>query len=138
MEIPEIVRTYIDAFTSSDLRACVATFARDGTYSDPNTTGPLAPEQIEDYFSGVFARYPNAVWETVALEAVSEDMCVWRWVLRGTHKGSTSGETATGQRVTLPGCEFITVRCGKIYQVEGYFDRLTALQQLGVSSPSTP
>lgn len=136
MEVPEIVRTYIDAFTSSDLRACVATFARDGTYSDPNTPGLLAQKQIEEYFSGVFARYPNGEWETVALDAISEDVCVWRWVLRGTPRGSTSGEAASGQRVTLQGCEFITVCGGKIHQVEGYFDRLTVLQQLGLSADS--
>jgi DNA-binding LacI/PurR family transcriptional regulator len=37
MELPQIVRTYIDTFSRQDLDAWFATFAPDGTYSDPAT-----------------------------------------------------------------------------------------------------
>ena len=32
----------------------------------------------------------------------------------------------------LPGCEFIEVRQGLVQRVEGYFDRLSMLRQLGL------
>ena len=134
--IPEVVVTYVEAFSSSDLERCVATFAHDGIYSAPGTPGPLARQQIEEHFRGVFARYPGAAWETVALDALSDDTCVWRWILRATHTGSNGAPPAPERRLTLAGCEFITVRAGKIHRVEGYFDRLGVLEQLGASPSS--
>ena len=64
--------------------------------------------------------------------ALSADVVVWRWVIRGTHTGSYRGLPPTGRNLILPGCEFIEVGEGKLRRVEGYFDRLGILQQLGV------
>jgi steroid delta-isomerase-like uncharacterized protein len=133
MELPQIVRTYIDAFCRQDLDACLATFAPDGTYSDPATAQPLSGQAIIDHFGGVFAGFPDATTETVAVYAITEDLAVWRWVIRGTNTGSGyRGLPPTGRGVILPGCEFIEVRAGKLQRVEGYFDRLSMLEQLGV------
>jgi steroid delta-isomerase-like uncharacterized protein len=132
MELPQIVSTYIDAFCRQDLDACLATFAPDGTYSDPGTAQPLSGPAIKDYFAGLFAGFPDATTETVALHAITEDLTVWRWVIRCTHTGSYRGLPPTGRRAIVPGCEFIEVRAGKLQRVEGYFDRLGMLQQLGI------
>ena len=40
MEIPKVVRTYVDAWSAGDLDAWLASFAPDGTYSDPNLPKP--------------------------------------------------------------------------------------------------
>lgn len=133
LEVPEIARTYVEAWASLDLEGWVAAYAPDGTLSDPNTPGPLAGAELEEYAKRVFARYPDAQYEVLSLDAISEEVCVCRWMMRATHTGSTGGVPATGRRVTLPMCEFITIRGGKIHHVEGYFDRLTVLQQLGLS-----
>jgi len=34
----------------------------------------------------------------------------------------------------MPACEFIETRGNKVYRVEGYFDRLTLLGQLGLAT----
>lgn len=147
MELPQIVSTYIDAFCRQDLDACLATFAPDGTYSDPATAQqPLAGQAIKDHFGGLFAGFPDATTETVAVYAIAADLAVWRWVIRGTHTGSYRGLPTTGRSVILPGCEFIEVRASKVQRVEGYFDRLSLLQQLGLApamgqpgeNPATP
>ncbi len=132
MELPQIVRTYIDTFNRQDLDACLATFAPDGTYSSPGTAQPLSGQAIKDHFGGFFAGFPDATFETVAVHAITEHLAVWRWVLRGTHTGSYRGLPPTGRSVILPGCEFIEVRAGKLQRVEGYFDRLSMLEQLGL------
>jgi steroid delta-isomerase-like uncharacterized protein len=131
MELPQIVSTYIDAFCRQDLDACLATFATDGMYSDPATAQPLSGQAIKDYFGGVFAGFPDATTETVAVHAITEELAVWRMVIRGTQTGNYRGLPPTGRSLILPGCEFIEIRAGKVYRVEGYFDRLSILQQLG-------
>ena len=132
MEIPQIVSTYIDAFCRQDVDAWLATFAPDGTLSDPATAQrPLAGQALKDVVGGFFAGFTDATTETVALHAITEDLVVWRWVIRGTHTGSYRGLSPTGRSLILPGCEFIAVREGLVQRVEGYFDRLSILQQLG-------
>jgi SnoaL-like protein len=91
MEIPQIVNTYIDTFSRHDLDAWLATFAPDGTCSDSGTTQPLSGQALIDHYGGLFAGFPDATIETVALHAITEDLAVWRWILRGTHTGSYRG-----------------------------------------------
>ena len=131
MELPQIASTYIDTFSRHDLDAWLATFAPDGTLSDPATEQqPLAGQALKDVVGGFFAGFPDATTETVAVYAISEDLAVWRWVIRGTHTGSHRGLPPTGRSVILLGCECITAREGLVQRVEGYFDRLGMLQQL--------
>lgn len=132
MEVPGIVRAYADAFASFDLERCIATFAPEGTFSDPNNPVPIGRDRVEEYFKALYARYPDAQYELLGVYAVSEEVCVIRWLM---HASSYEGSRA-GQRATMAMCEFVTVRGGKIHHVEGYYDRLTLLQQLGVSPSS--
>jgi steroid delta-isomerase-like uncharacterized protein len=133
VEFPHIVRTYMDACCRLDLDAFLATFAAEGTYSDPGTGQALSGRAITDYLGGLFAAFPDATFETVAVHAITEQLAVWRWVMHGTNTGSFAGLPPTGRRITLPGCEFIEVRAHLVQRVEGYFDRLTMLGQLGLA-----
>ena len=134
MEIPQIVGTYIDAFCRRDVDAWLATFAPDGTLSDPATDQqPFAGQALKDVVGGFFAGFPDAATETITAYAITADLVVWRWVIRGTHTGSYRSLTPTGRHLNLPGCEFLVVRDGLVQRVEGYFDRLNILQQLGVA-----
>ena len=135
MEIPQIVSTYIDTFCRGDLDAWLATFAPDGTCSDSGTPQPLSGQALIDHYGALFAGFPDLTVETVALHAITADLAAWRWVIRGTHTGSYRGIPPTGRSLILPGCEFIEVRDGLVQRVEGYFDRLSLLQQLGVIPP---
>lgn len=139
MEIPEVVTSYVDAFAHADVDACAGAFAPDGSYSDPGTAGPLSGQAIRDHFAAFFSGFPDATCETVSLDTVTEHLSVWRWILRGTNTGSYRGFPVTGRPLTLPGCEFIQVRDDKLHLVEGYFDRLTILGQLGLApAPAAP
>jgi steroid delta-isomerase-like uncharacterized protein len=137
VEIPRSVRTYVDAFSRGDVDECMDTFAPDGTYSDPGIPQPLSGQALKDHFAGVFTSFPDATCETKSLDPTTKDVWAWRWVVRGTNTGPIMGLPPTGRSVTLPGCEFIEVRGDKIHSIEGYFDRLTLLGQLGLA-PSPP
>jgi steroid delta-isomerase-like uncharacterized protein len=135
MEVPAIVRQYLDACKPATLDAYVATYAADGTYSDPGTPQPLSGGGIKAYMGGLFAAFPDTVFETLAVDVVSENLVAWRWVMHGTNTGSFAGMPATGRQVHLPGCEFIEVRNKKIQRVDGYFDRMTMLGHMGLLPP---
>jgi steroid delta-isomerase-like uncharacterized protein len=136
MEIPQIVRRYVDAWSASDLDGYLAVFASDGTYSDPNLPERTLAHGLKEHFAGFFAGFPDASCETVALEAISDNLSVWRFVIRGTNTGSLRGLPPTGRQIEVPGCEFIEVLGNRIHHVQGYIDRLTMLTQLGWASSS--
>jgi steroid delta-isomerase-like uncharacterized protein len=135
--IPAVVRKYVDAFANRDVEGCVQSFASDGTYSDPGTPQPLSREEISEHFAALFVGFPDATCETVSLDPIGETRAAWRWIVRASNTGSFRGVAPTGRPVVLPGCEFIEVRDGLIHRVEGYYDRLTFLAQLGLA-PSQP
>jgi steroid delta-isomerase-like uncharacterized protein len=137
MEIPQIVRSYVEAWSAADLDGYLAAFAPDGTYSDPNLPEPTLAHGLKEHFAGFFAGFPDASCETVALDAISDNVAVWRFIIRGTNTGSFRGLPPTGRRMEVPGCEFIEVRGDSIRRVHGYIDRLTVLNQLGLA-PSSP
>src|SRR5574340_799512 len=74
MELPQIVRTYIDTFCRQDLEAWLGTFAPGGTYSDPGTAQPLSGQAMNDYFAGFFAGFHDVIFETVAVDSIPEDL----------------------------------------------------------------
>lgn len=138
MEIPEVVNEYVDAFAHADVDGCAGAFALDGTYTDPGTRGPLSGQAIRDHFAAFFSGFPNATCETVSLDPVTGHLSVWRWIVRGANSGPYRGIPATGRSLALPGCEFIEARGGKLHRVDGYFDRLTILTQLGLAPGPAP
>jgi steroid delta-isomerase-like uncharacterized protein len=139
MEIPEVVKEYVDAVSRADAEGSAGAFGPDGTYSDPGTAEPLSGQAVKDHFTALFGGFPDAACETLSLNPVTEHLWVWRWIMRGTNTGSYRGLPVTGRSLVLPGCEFIEVRGGKLHRAEVYFDRLAIMAQLGLApAPAAP
>jgi steroid delta-isomerase-like uncharacterized protein len=133
MQIPQVIRTYVETFKPGGLEAWLSTFASDGTYTDPNVPHPTPADGLKDHFAGLFSGFPDARFELVGLDAISERVWVWRWIMHGTNSASFRGLPATGRAVALPGCEIIEIRGDRVHRVQGYFDRMTILSQLGLA-----
>jgi len=127
MEIPAVIRTYIDTFTPAALDAWITTFAPEGTYCDPSIPNPVPAHGLKEHFAGLFAGFPDVTFELVGIDAISERIWVWRWVFHGTNTGAFRGRPPTGRRVTMPGCEIIEIRGDHVYRAQGYDDRLTMM-----------
>jgi steroid delta-isomerase-like uncharacterized protein len=138
MDITQIVRSYVGAWQARDLDGYLATFAPDGTYSDPLLPQPTRAHNLREHLAGYFTGFPDVTCETVALDAISDQLCVWRFIIRGTNTGSFRDIPPTGRKVAQPACEFIEVRDGGINSVVGYMDVLTTLTQLGVAPSWAP
>jgi len=138
LEIPQVVRTYMETFTRDGLDAWIATFAPDGTYSDPSIPKPVPAHGLKEHFVGFFTGFPDGTFELVGIDAISERVWVWRWIFHGTNTGPYRGIPPTGRSATFSGCEFIEIRGDHIHSVQVYFDRLSIMSQLGLAPSPAP
>jgi steroid delta-isomerase-like uncharacterized protein len=137
MEIPQVVRTYVEAWSARRLDDYLDAYAPDGTYCSSAVPQPTIAKGLKEHFADFFKGFPDASCETVGLDAIGGQLWVWRFIIRGTNIASFRGLSATGRKVEVPGCEFIEIRGDRVRSVVGYFDRLTLLTQLGLA-PSWP
>ncbi len=96
--------------------------------------GPEAALAIGQMFANAF---PDGRIDVQGIHTVG-DVAVSEFVARGTHKGDLMGIAPTGRSMTIPVCNVIEVRDGKIYAEREYMDMLHMMQQLGVApAPAT-
>lgn len=60
------------------------------------------------------------------------NIVITEFIVRGTHKGELFGIAPTNHQVTIPVCNIVEFRDGKVYAEREYFDTLFMMQQLGV------
>ena len=146
-KVPQVIKDWMEPWlagglsTAGALDKYFATLTADSTYTDPNFPKPVLASSLKEHWREEFSAYPDARFETVSLEAVSEHAWIYRWIVRGTHTGPIIGfkdVPPTGRSFTLPGCDFIELRGGKVSSDVGYFDRLTLLSQLGFTLNKPP
>ena len=127
------VEPYFKAWNAHDPEGVVAALADGGTYTDPTVTGtPLAGAQIAEHARALLAAFPDLTFEVLSAQHAGDGTHVARWLMRGTNTGPLRGQFPTGRRVALAGVDIITLAGGKIGSVQGYFDRQTMAEQLGL------
>ena len=126
----DIVKKYFKAWGAHSTEAILATFTEDGTYSDPVGGKNLSGQNYADYANSLFTAFPDLKLELITNTVASNGMVTAPWLLFGTHNGPVGELQPTGKTVVLPGCDFITVKNGKIEQVRGYFDPEYLFEQL--------
>ena len=116
----------------------------DGLYSRcnvlrPKLSSPGPRSNGTENWVQLYTAFSDTTCETVALDAISERLWVWQWVLGERHTGSFRGLSPTGRRIALPGCEIIELRGDRVCRDVGYLDRLTMLASFGFTlAPSKP
>lgn len=112
--------------------------------------GPLVPELITstyraeivgfppmdaaghaDFGRAFYAGFPD-IGHTIDEVIVADDKLTTRFTLRGTHTGSFMGIPATGKPITVTAFVILTVENGKVSRLQGIFDQLGLMRQLGV------
>ena len=63
---------------------------------------------------------------------VTGDVVIVEFVASGTHQGELMGIAPTGRKISVPVCNVMEIRDGKIYAEREYFDSAVMMQQLGV------
>ena len=127
----EAARRYVAAWNARDAARLAETFRPGGTYEDPNTGGPIGTGPLGHYAGALWTAFPDLTFEEVDYRETAPGEIVFRWIMRGTNRGSLRGLPPTGATVALPGCDFITACDDGLQRVQGYFDRTTLMEQLG-------
>ena len=138
MSALQVAQRYFDAWNCRDADAIVASFADDGTYSDPSAGQGLRGEAIASYAKGLWAAFPDLSFETVSASDNGAGLVAAQWMMHGTNTGSMRGLPPTGRSVTVPGADFIQVEGDRILSVQGYFDSRAVPEQLGLQVTVQP
>jgi steroid delta-isomerase-like uncharacterized protein len=128
----QVAHRYFEAWNRRDAKAIIATFAEDGTYSDPSAGQGLTGESIAAYAKGLWAAFPDLSFEIISAAETDGGVVGSQWLMRGTNTGSLLGLPPTGRTVAVPGADFIQVEGEKIRSVQGYFDSRAVPEQLGL------
>ncbi|MEJ2869929.1 ester cyclase [Actinomycetospora sp. OC33-EN08] len=89
-------------------------------------------DEIEAYFSGLFAAVPDLTLTMQSMVEQGEEVFV-RWTLTGTHTGAAlEGIEPTGKRLDIDGVDHFTVRDGVIVSNFVIYDQMQFARQLGL------
>jgi len=134
----DAARRYVAGWNARDTARLADSFLPGGTYEDPNTGGPIGTGPLGQYAAGLWTAFPDLGFEEVDYQATADGEIVFRWVMRGTNRGSLRGLPPTGASIALPGVDLIKAGEGGVERVQGYFDRQMLMQQLGVQVTIQP
>ena len=96
--------------------------------------GPEAGMAIAQMFANAF---PDGRIDVQSIHAAGS-VAIVEFIGRGTHKGDLMGIAPTGRQISIPVCNVVDIRDGKIIAEREYMDMMHMMQQLGVApAPAT-
>ena len=132
-----IAREYLEGWNRRDWARWRELFHPQYTYTGGDgqvQKGPEAGLAMGQMFANAF---PDGKGDIQKITA-SGDTAIVEFIGRGTHTGDLMGIAPTGRQVTVPVCDILEIRDGKIIAEREYMDMLTMMQQLGVApAPAT-
>jgi steroid delta-isomerase-like uncharacterized protein len=130
----ELSDRYTDAINAHDPQAIAALYAEGAGLEEP-AGAFLGREALLEYWERFFEAFPDLVVRD-EVKAESGDTAINEWSVSGTNSGpmETPEGTiqATGKRVTIRGCDVLTVGDGLIRSHRAYYDQLAFMTQLGL------
>ena len=131
--VQTIVASLVELWNTGNPEVAKRLYATDAERRDPNLTeATRGPEEIARYVAEVRVGYPDFTLHVNDVVAQDDRLAV-HWTVAGTHRGEWQGIAPTGKRINISGLSLEVVENGKIVRDSVYFDRLTLLEQLGVS-----
>lgn len=133
----EVADRYFAAVAAHDLNAMCACWAPGGIDRLVGQADLVAPDGVRDWFSALFAAFPDLRFDVVARTA-QDERCAVRWTAHGTFAGpgSFEGLEPNGAHVEFEGCDVVRVADGRIVHNDAYFDGVTLARQLGLIPPA--
>ncbi|HET8976590.1 MAG TPA: ester cyclase [Solirubrobacteraceae bacterium] len=133
----DIAKRYFAALSAHDLDAAVACWRPGGIDRLVGSQQFVAPDGIREYFSAMFAAFPDWEFEVLDLTTARNRTAV-RWRARATFAGPGhfQGFAPNNARVDLEGCDVVTVEDDLIVENVAYTDSGDAARQLGLLPPA--
>lgn len=116
-DLAELLVEHTDAWNRHDLEGLMSLFDDDCVFEASGGdevcgTRYRGRREVEAAFAEVFAAMPDAQWRGGRHYGLAADYGVSEWTLTGT--------LADGRRLEVNGCDFLTVRDGKIIAKNSY------------------
>jgi steroid delta-isomerase-like uncharacterized protein len=133
----EIAKRYFRAAADRDVDAMVACWAPGGLERFVGQQELTAPGGVREYFTGLFAAFPDFRFEVIDTTASRARVAV-RWRASGTFAGpgSFQGFAPNGARIEVEGCDVLTVADDLIQRNDAYLDGGDVARQLGFLPPA--
>ncbi|MBL8634418.1 MAG: nuclear transport factor 2 family protein [Myxococcales bacterium] len=133
-----ILAAYFEGWNRHDAEAVIATFAPDGTFTDPTTASPIPAQEVGDLVRSLCSAMPDLHMQwTAALGSLGHFAVEWR--LRGRNLGTLfPGVGPTEQTIDLAGIDVFTLDDSGIRSVRRYYDQKSLAEQLGLMALIQP
>jgi hydroxyacylglutathione hydrolase len=133
----ETAKRYFAALAAHDLAGATACWKPGAIDRFVGAQELVAPDGIREYFSALFAAFPDFDLEVLELTTARQRTVV-RWSARGTFAGPGlfQGFVPNNARITIEGCDVITVEDGLIVHNDAYLDSGDIARQLGMLPPA--
>jgi steroid delta-isomerase-like uncharacterized protein len=117
-----------------DLDSLLDTFGENPEwYNKPSNDILHGRDAIRGFYGDLFAGFPD-FWLDIRGRRTADDAIIVDGLFGGTHTGPWMGIPPTGKKASIPFCAVFTfTEYGRIQSETAYYDRLTILEQLGVS-----
>ena len=128
-----IAREFLESWNRRDFARMRALLHPDYSYTGGDgqrQNGADAGMAVAEMFASAL---PDGKLEIQRIHSVGSDVAIIEFIGRGTQKGELMGVAPTGRQLTIPVCNIIEMRDGKIYAEREYMDALNIMQQLGVA-----
>ncbi len=128
----DVAKRYFEALSAHDIDAAVDCWAPGGVDRFVGQQELVAPEGVRQYFTELFAAFPDFAFEIVDTTTYRNRTAV-RWRARATFAGPGrfQGFVANGAQIEIEGCDVVTVQDGKIQGNEAFVDSGSIARQLG-------
>jgi predicted ester cyclase len=132
----EVARSYFEAIAAHDIDAMMEHWEPGGIGYLHGVRNLRAPEDYREWFGNLFRALPDYRFEILDLVAEGGKAAV-RWRAEGTFDGSAKleGFAPTGGRITMEGCDLLTIRDGLIRENRAYTNSMDAARQIGALPP---
>jgi steroid delta-isomerase-like uncharacterized protein len=132
----QVVRQFWDAFNDHDYARLAGALSEQCEWlAVPTGKVFRGPDPLVAGLREFLKPFPDGRGEILNLVAAGDTVVV-EWRVTGTHTGPLNGREATGKTFERRGCSVAEVRGGKIVGYRDYFDRLTLIEQLGLTPQS--
>jgi len=137
MSTSEIARRYFEALHAHDLDQAVACWVPGGIDRFVGEQELTAPDGIREYFTSLFAAFPDMSLEIIDL-TTSHNRTAVRWRGRATFAGpgTFQGFSPNGARIEIEGCDVITCAEELIKHNDAYMNTGDIARQLGLLPPA--
>jgi steroid delta-isomerase-like uncharacterized protein len=128
-----IAREFLDSWNRRDFARMRALLHPDYSYTGADgqrQNGAEAGLAVAQMFADAL---PDGKIEILRIHTAGSDVAIVEFIGRGTQTGELMGVAPTGRQLTIPVCNIIETRDGKIYAEREYMDALNIMQQLGAA-----